>query len=221
VGKSQIITLRVSPTERRAIERILAKQNAEGRPQKRNASTLIRDLLHEKARKMGLTIREPQPGGVPETSFTKAYPPGQVLFFVQSTAPSGVIRIDSTDNITARLATLTREHPVPLKLLLSFPGDDRLKQAVQLMFAHVRARGEWFLPDTALLAFIAERAHRKPRAKPKGKPSEFNAAAVAAKLRGLRDIPPDPVVEVRSSPNDTPPTATAGHRKRRGVERTT
>jgi hypothetical protein len=82
---------------------------------------------------------------------------GSVVYFVQSTGPSGVIKIGSTARWAYRLKELGKAHPVPLKVLGTLPGDKLTEDGIHLMFEHVRARGEWFLPDPVLLAFISER----------------------------------------------------------------
>lgn len=223
MNKTLILTLRVTPAERRAIDRIVAKQNGDlskqGKEPNRTTSTLMRQLLHEKARKMGVAVREPPPEGISEASFTKTYPAGSVVFFAQLAAPSGVIRIGSTTNLAASLAELSREHPVEVRLLLAIPGDAHLQRAIELMFAHVQSRGGWFLPDPALLSFITERGRTqsRPKTSPKGKVSEFDASAVAAKLRGIRDIPPAPVVEVQERPRSGAHGGSTSHRKRKST----
>ncbi len=85
---------------------------------------------------------------------------GSIVYFVQSTGPSGVIKIGTTGRWHHRFTQLQHDHPVPLKVLGTMPGDRLTEEGIHLLFEHVRANGEWFLPDPVLLAYIEEQCSK-------------------------------------------------------------
>jgi len=109
-------------------------------------TSLIRRWLWEQARDLGLD----------EGTTDLPLPSTSVVYFLQTTGPSGVIKIGTSTDVTTRLRWHQGHHPVPLKLVLTVPGGYRQEKAYHLMFAHLRAEGEWFFPEPDLVTFIEQ-----------------------------------------------------------------
>ena len=70
---------------------------------------------------------------------------------------TGLVKIGISNDVDARRDTLEHACGVPLDLLAVFPGDERYEQPLHLAFAHVRQRGEWFLPMPEIIDLVEGR----------------------------------------------------------------
>jgi len=77
-----------------------------------------------------------------------------VIYFAQV---GELVKIGTTTNLPARLASLRSAARRGLDLLLVVPGSYAEEAQVHALFGADRVRGEWFTPSAALTAFIAER----------------------------------------------------------------
>jgi DNA-binding Xre family transcriptional regulator len=75
------------------------------------------------------------------------------VYFVQQ-GDNGPIKIGVTNNVNKRLTALQGGSPVPLKLLVTFDGDQAFEAFLHRKFAHLRVHNEWFKPARELLDFI-------------------------------------------------------------------
>jgi hypothetical protein len=86
----------------------------------------------------------------------KSPPKPTNIYFVRA-GLSGLIKIGKAVDVARRLKTLRTGSSEPLELLGSTPDTSGglLERAIHRDFAADRARGEWFNPTPALLAYIA------------------------------------------------------------------
>lgn len=89
----------------------------------------------------------------PQVSRRKTSPTGSV-YFIQ--ADNGYIKIGYTQDVAARIETLRGLSPTPLHLIGTITGTLSTERKLHSRFSHCRDHGEWFRPDTDLIAFISE-----------------------------------------------------------------
>lgn len=82
----------------------------------------------------------------------------QIVYFVER---HGFVKIGTTQNLAARLASLDRGDSAipgmmiaPVAVLAVMPGGRPVERAIHALFEHLRYDGEWFLLDGPLVAFI-------------------------------------------------------------------
>lgn len=96
-------------------------------------------------------------GEEPPRTETPGYQaPGQAstwVYFVQD-SHSGAIKIGKADRPEQRIKELQTGTPYPLTMLGVVPADRNTEADLQKRFTDARIRGEWFLPEPDLLAFI-------------------------------------------------------------------
>lgn len=80
--------------------------------------------------------------------------PAQYVYFMRQVGGVGPIKIGVTRVPERRLQDLSVWAPVPLELLATAPGDNRLEKFLHRQHAHLRSHREWFHPDAELLARI-------------------------------------------------------------------
>ncbi len=86
---------------------------------------------------------------------------GRVVYFIA--APSlRLVKIGHTASLAQRYYEISRGSPVAVELVGFARGGPDLEARVHAQFAPLRRRGEWFVHDDALTAFIA--AHDARRA---------------------------------------------------------
>jgi len=73
------------------------------------------------------------------------------------------IKIGTTHSVAKRLRALQCGSPIPLRVLVHFPGDAVTESALHQRFAALRAHGEWFRAEQPLLDFVAEMKRRQSR----------------------------------------------------------
>lgn len=76
------------------------------------------------------------------------------VYFIQ--AENGMVKIGYARRPAQRWLTLQSSNPMELRLLLFVPGDSVTEERLHAAFERHRHSGEWFRPDTALMAFIAD-----------------------------------------------------------------
>jgi excisionase family DNA binding protein len=88
---------------------------------------------------------------------------GGVVYFVEAEGP-GLIKIGATRDLTQRLATLTSENAVPVRLVGALAHRDAPAYADQLRrrFAAMCDHGDWFRPWAPLRAFLGGLAAAVP-----------------------------------------------------------
>ena len=100
-------------------------------------------------------MRATYPDGVPMAGCVPYHQEGDaVVYFVQSEV--GKIKIGTSRNLSQRLRELSSGSPVPIRLLLSIPGDRSKELELHMMFAESRSHGEWFEPTQDLISFIRD-----------------------------------------------------------------
>lgn len=77
---------------------------------------------------------------------------GSVYFIQQGN--DGLIKIGTTENVKARLATLQTSSPHKLNLLNTISGGRQKEAELHNRFSEFRKNGEWFEPVQELLDFI-------------------------------------------------------------------
>ncbi len=94
--------------------------------------------------------------GVPVPRISRGIPLPEVggVYFLQTQAPLGPIKIGKAGNIRQRAKGLQTSHPWPLTLLAVIPGDGSSEPRWHERFAHLRLSGEWFRPGPDLLGAI-------------------------------------------------------------------
>ena len=88
---------------------------------------------------------------------------GGVVYFVEAAGP-GLIKIGATRDLAQRLATLTSENAVPVRLVGALPHRDAPAYADQLRrrFAAMCDHGDWFRPWAPLRVFLGGLASATP-----------------------------------------------------------
>ena len=93
-----------------------------------------------------------------------------VVYFVER---HGFVKIGTTQNLPARLASLDRGDSAisgmivdPVTVLAVMPGGRPVEQAIHALFEHLRYDGEWFLLDGALVPFVKSVAEARAAARP-------------------------------------------------------
>jgi hypothetical protein len=119
-------------------------------------------VLRCKLRMSGLLDEPLRSSAVPEVSDV-----GCFVYFLQS-GSTGPIKIGIATSPENRKKELQTAHAEELRTLLILPGDRKTETHYHERFAPFRLRGEWFVPDAALLTFIEEasRLGRWPDASP-------------------------------------------------------
>jgi hypothetical protein len=79
-----------------------------------------------------------------------------VVYFVQC-GDGGPVKIGVTRDLDKRLGGLQTSHHERLRLLHVEPGGRLEERQFHARFADLRTRGEWFLFDGALVAFLTPR----------------------------------------------------------------
>jgi hypothetical protein len=85
-----------------------------------------------------------------------------VVYFVQAIS-GGPIKIGVSRNLGSRLASLQGAHAEQLVVLRTIRGTIREEAFLHRKFAALHMSGEWFRPDTTLLAFISNPHRFMPR----------------------------------------------------------
>jgi excisionase family DNA binding protein len=88
-----------------------------------------------------------------------------LVYFIQAEMPEGLIKIGATSNFPARFSGLVGGSPCPLNLL-GIQLTERagvLERKLHAKFASAREHGEWFFPDPALLAYVAQHTTNSER----------------------------------------------------------
>lgn len=75
------------------------------------------------------------------------------IYFIQD-LKTGLVKIGKSNNPKLRLKTLQTGSSSELKLLKTIPGGIYLEQILHKYFNHIRKKGEWFMLDSELKAFI-------------------------------------------------------------------
>jgi hypothetical protein len=77
------------------------------------------------------------------------------LYFLQATR-SGLVKIGRATSYRARLSAIRSQSPEPIRVLGIVETADpvRLEAQMHQRFARLRAHGEWFRPDAAMLGLI-------------------------------------------------------------------
>ena len=75
------------------------------------------------------------------------------IYFIQD-LKTGLIKIGKSNNPKLRLKTLQTGSSSELKLLKTISGGIYLEQIIHKYFNHLRKKGEWFMLDAELRAFI-------------------------------------------------------------------
>ena len=78
------------------------------------------------------------------------------IYFIQAATGTGLIKIGYSNDCEARLRSMQTGSPIQLTLLAVLPGSRKREQQVHRYWSVYRAHGEWFQPDTRLLAEIAQ-----------------------------------------------------------------
>jgi hypothetical protein len=87
--------------------------------------------------------------------------PGRFVYFIRA-AKTGAIKIGfSKIDPACRLKQIQVSTPEPLELLAHIAGGPRKERALHRRFAALRIRGEWFRPESELLAFVREAKKRQ------------------------------------------------------------
>lgn len=122
-----------------------------------------------------------------------------LVYFLQTMAPSRLIKIGVSTNVPARVKEFQSGHPAPLVMLHTMPGTMAMERSLHVAFAHLRQVGEWFTPAPELLAFIEA---RKAEAQPLGVGTPVHTDPVV--------VPPPPEEPgVHTSEVHTPPDLVA------------
>ena len=79
------------------------------------------------------------------------------VYFIRA-GTSGPIKIGKAQNVRVRLSTLQTSTAVPLHVLGIVAGGRDRERELHEQFAHLRLRGEWFVPEPELLQFITQEA---------------------------------------------------------------
>jgi hypothetical protein len=76
------------------------------------------------------------------------------VYFIQ--ADNGMVKIGYAGNPVLRLRTMQSGSPLALRLLVYARGDSVAEERLHAAFDSCRHTGEWFRPDAALMAYIAD-----------------------------------------------------------------
>lgn len=79
------------------------------------------------------------------------------VYFIRA-GVSGPVKIGTARDPRKRLSGLQTSTAVPLRILGVVVGGRAQERAFHEQFAHLRLRGEWFVPEPELLQFIAKEA---------------------------------------------------------------
>lgn len=90
------------------------------------------------------------------------------VYFIQP-ASGGLIKIGWARDPETRRNELQTGSPVPLRIIGTIEGDQKLEREIHGRFAHLREHGEWFRPQQEIKAFMdeqlaARRMDREPEA---------------------------------------------------------
>ncbi|MED5538666.1 MAG: GIY-YIG nuclease family protein [Pseudomonadota bacterium] len=121
------------------------------------------------------------------------------VYFIRPVGMDGPIKIGCSNLPDKRLKAMSYWSPVPLEILATINGDEKLEQRFHAAFESDRSHGEWFAASAELLAAIEQikAGVFDVAALPKGKRlcgnrsgngwSEFSrfSAAINARLRAL------------------------------------
>jgi len=80
---------------------------------------------------------------------------GARVYFIWADPP-GLIKIGTARDVTQRLQSLTTMSPVPLRLLGTLPGGQRVESRLHARFGEARRHGEWFEPAPSLLRWLRD-----------------------------------------------------------------
>ena len=75
------------------------------------------------------------------------------IYFIQD-LKTGLVKIGKSNNPKLRLKTLQTGSSSELKVIKTIPGGIYLEQIIHKYFSHLRKKGEWFILDSELRAFI-------------------------------------------------------------------
>ena len=106
-----------------------------------------------------------------------------MIYFIQS-GDGGPIKIGRTANVKSRFKRLQIASPDVLTMLAVLDGHSTMEVALHKRFQDLKIRGEWYRPDAALLAWIAE--HGQPhvtRSKIKKGPSINQVQVVQSRTK--------------------------------------
>lgn len=112
------------------------------------------------------------------------------VYFIQSTGPGEHIKIGVAASPSKRLADMQTSSPHELVLRKVIEGDKATESEMHIRFAEYHFRGEWFLPDGDLLAFITppkKRKHCRTRSS-KVEPLPFDLPVVDPNANPFDDI---------------------------------
>lgn len=116
-------------------------------------------ILHMDHEKMEMR-RLPEPPPLPEIPPLPPLRPKEVhswVYFAQR-GDDGPIKIGTSKHPVSRVKDLSSASAEGLMLLGVIPGSRKEEQQLHLRFTSCRLNGEWFRPDAALCAYIAEHA---------------------------------------------------------------
>lgn len=85
------------------------------------------------------------------------------VYFIQSQAPTGPIKIGYANNVQSRLSALQVSTHEELTLLGIVKGDEAVERKYHARFRAYRVSGEWFRCEGRLAEFAAKLRKRKPR----------------------------------------------------------
>lgn len=78
----------------------------------------------------------------------------QFVYFLRPIGHAGPIKIGTSWGPGARLIELMRWSPLPLEIVITIPGDEKLERAIHNRFANAHDHSEWFKATPGLLLFI-------------------------------------------------------------------
>lgn len=88
------------------------------------------------------------------------------IYFVQDCG-TGLVKIGVTSDIRGRLNVYETSNPAGVRLLAVVPGGAGEEREMHARFAHLRVRGEWFMPVSTLGEYLSHATHAVPK-RPKG-----------------------------------------------------